>query len=110
LCFSGVILKNDKHILNNGEILEFLVVKYKFKVEFYPPLSKKVKNEEVGKRKSEDLPMDDMGSNTKRFCNEREIVSGAQGSEKNAWEKIDNGKLYVFTSEGVKSSSKVNQI
>lgn len=115
-CANGIILKNDKHVLKHGETFEFVVGRYPFKVEFDPPS----KNENMGKRKNESEHSNDFGSELKRYCKDRKIAPEATIKLKiapeataavctsNTWEKIEDGKLYVYTSIGVTSSSKVS--
>ncbi|KAG8288676.1 hypothetical protein J6590_013964 [Homalodisca vitripennis] len=98
---NGIILRNDSHILKQNELLEFLVGEHKFRVEFESPT---VKPE---KRKNETSTLENDSSDSKRFCKEESISMLTAPCSKSTWEKIEDGKLYVFTSVGVTSSTKI---
>lgn len=104
---NGIILRNESHTLKHGEILEFLVGEYRFKVEFDPPPA----CGPTMKRKSADTD-DEYQENSsehcvKKVCNvEKDMLRGLP-SRTDVWEKVEDGKLYLFTTAGVKSSSKV---
>lgn len=104
---NGIILRNESHILKHGEILEFLVGEYKFKVEFDPAPG----CGPIVKRKSADTD-DDCQLNgsepcTKRVCNVSDNFLKGNPCPTSSWEKVEDGKLYVFTTAGVQSSAKV---
>uniref|UniRef100_A0A1B6MMI3 PNK FHA domain-containing protein n=1 Tax=Graphocephala atropunctata TaxID=36148 RepID=A0A1B6MMI3_9HEMI len=98
---NGIILRNDSHILKHNDLLEFLIGEYKFIVEFETPL---VKPE---KRKNE-ISEENKMSGAKRFCKEEDkSLPLPPPCGKSTWERIEDGKLYIFTSAGVRSSSKI---
>lgn len=102
-----VILKNDSYVLKEGQVLELLVGQYGFKVDFESPPS----NSTTDKRKTETSRSveEEEAPSPKRLCKDN-TPNVSVKCDKNMWEKVDNGKLYVFTSVGVTSSSKVRYL
>lgn len=100
---NGFIIRDDTAILKNGDVLELLVGKHKFKVEFQTP---DTKPEEINE--SIDSLEEDESSKPKRVCKEVNNFARASSAVKSIWEKVEDGKLYVFTSVGVFSSAKVS--
>lgn len=100
---NGFIIRDNTAILNNGDVLELLVGKHKFKVEFQTPDTKPEETNE-----SIDLLEEDECSMPKRVCKEVNNFARASSAVKSTWEKVEDGKLYVFTSVGVLSSEKVS--
>lgn len=100
---NGLIIRDNTAILNNGDVLELLVGKHKFKVEFRTPDTKPEETNE-----SIDFLEEDECSMSKRVCKEVNNFARASSAVKSTWEKVEDGKLYVFTSVGVLSSQKVS--
>lgn len=101
-CANSIILRNESCELKHGQVLEFLVGEYKFEVEFDP-----VPTYNCGTKRKNESVTEENSSELKRFCKDQNSSVPPAACAKNMWEKIDDGKLYVFTSAGVTSSSKV---
>ncbi|KAI8442524.1 hypothetical protein MSG28_006001, partial [Choristoneura fumiferana] len=104
--FDGFAMKKGAlYKLGHGTRVELLLNFYCHIIEFDPPpegfepktgSKRKLEEEEDCPRKKKNLEADmDQAS------------SSISEAVTNFWEEIDNGELYVFTSKGVKSSSKI---
>ncbi|XP_059048504.1 uncharacterized protein F21D5.5 [Achroia grisella] len=105
----GFALKrNEVYRVGHGSRIEILLNSYIHIIEFHPApdLCKETKNS--NKRKHED---DEPTSHSKRKAIDS-VLDASLNSKMDEnlddiWEEIDKGELYIYTSKGVKTSSKI---
>lgn len=99
--FDGfAMIKDAVYTVQHGTRIEILFNKYFHDIEFEPPPDDV--NIRSNKRKLDETANE---SENKLIKMEKKIE--VQEATKNAWECIDGGELYIFTSIGVKSSDKI---
>lgn len=79
--------QGTKVVAEHGDVLEIVYGRHAFEIVFKPPPAVK--------------------SEVKDEPNEDEETMESSNSSKDAWQILENGKLVIFTSKGVKSSSKI---
>lgn len=105
----GFALKrNEIYKVGHGSRLEILLNNYFHVIEFDPPpVDHEKSSKQCTKRKMED----DDAPTSKRKSLKTHIEEDSKYCAKEAmeaeWEEIDKGELFIFTSKGVKSSSKI---
>ncbi|XP_067002653.2 bifunctional polynucleotide phosphatase/kinase isoform X2 [Anabrus simplex] len=111
---SCAVERNSIITLKHGDKVELLLGQFKSRVQFTPPPVDSNENTSVRKRT---LNSDDDISASKKLC---EKATGSEYEEKrytnalkteptmeDKWESIDQGKLLIYTSTGVKGKSKI---
>ncbi|XP_053609861.1 uncharacterized protein F21D5.5 [Plodia interpunctella] len=95
----GFALKrNESYRVGHGSRLEILLNNYIHIIEFDPPPEDYVETKVPRKRKLEQE--DSTQSNKQLKVDLREAMD-------DSWDEIDKGELYIFTSKGLKSSTKI---
>jgi hypothetical protein len=121
-CKAGTTIikaKDESVQLKHGEIIELLEKQFPFRVEF-SPVPNQVPSSVTSSSSSEEIMVGKQTTlnnfiTTKRKSTSAEDVQGPsffakkQKTEDTCWEEIDNGKLIIFTSDGVQHKSKVFQ-
>lgn len=104
--FDGFAMKKGaSYKLGHGTRVEILLNFYWHIIEFDPP-PEGFEPKTGSKRKLEEEEDCPKKKKTLRIDMDQVSLSTSEASA-NLWEEIDNGELYVFTSKGVKSSSKI---
>ncbi|XP_061716066.1 uncharacterized protein F21D5.5 isoform X1 [Cydia pomonella] len=118
----GFAMKKDAtYKLGHGTKIEILLNFYAHVIEFDPPpegsdtpkvnTKRKLEEEEESPRKRKTLKVEeeelsDTSNSTNKF-QKTMMNQDIPETAENVWEEIDKGELYIFTSKGVKSSSKI---
>ncbi|XP_049873858.1 uncharacterized protein F21D5.5 [Pectinophora gossypiella] len=94
--------------LGHGSKIEVLLNHYVHVIEFDPPPDE-AEPKHSGKRKLEEDETTPMKRKALKMEPEKDFKDTPLGKEttEDLWEEIDNRELYIFTSKGVRSSSKI---
>lgn len=96
--------RHGEYKVSHGNRIEILLNNYIHIVEFDPP-PEDYEPPKQNKRKLEDSNQDALPRKMSKI--ETDTKADIKETMENKWEEIDGGEVYIFTSKGVKSSSKV---
>lgn len=98
---------NGIYKVEHGSMIEILINSYIHILEFDPPPEGIDKPKAGHKRKLEEDEEEHRKRKSLKINEDPKFPQVAKAVMANLWEEIDSGDLYVFTSKGVKSSSKI---
>lgn len=97
---------NQSAELKHGDCIELLEGQYPYEVHFTPDPTKSVSSLEDQEMASKQTTLNTFFKRKSSEESETSNISKKQKTE-NIWEEIDNGKLIIYTIEGVQPSEKV---
>lgn len=100
------LVKEKLYKVEHGTRLEILLNNYIHVIEFDPPPDTNDNKRQSFKRKLETNEESPAKKKSIKMAS-KEVISIIKPAIDDVWEEIDKGQLYVFTSKGVKSSSKI---
>ncbi|XP_075977877.1 polynucleotide kinase 3'-phosphatase [Anticarsia gemmatalis] len=101
------LTRNGVYKVEHGSRIEVLLNNYIHVIEFDPPPEGSKEQKPNNKRKLEEDSESPKKRKSLKVDLDIEASKNIKAAMEDLWEDIDKGELYVFTSKGVKSSSKI---